>query len=86
MEYIFYKKGYKYQLANEYSALIPIKPIEDIDTNYIDLSVSGFLVIKNGYAWDGPSGPTIDSPSFMRGLTGTRCSLSVVVSLQTQPV
>jgi hypothetical protein len=67
MEYIFYKKGYKYQLTNDYSALIPIKPIEDIDTDYIDLSVSGFLVIKNGYAWDGPSGPTIDSPSFMRG-------------------
>jgi len=28
--------------------------------------VQGFLVVRVGYAWDGASGPAIDTPSFMR--------------------
>ena len=31
-----------------------------IDTN-------GYLTIRQGYAWDGPSGPTFDTKNFMRG-------------------
>lgn len=27
----------------------------------------GLLTMKKGYAWDGPSGPTIDTKNFMRG-------------------
>ncbi len=38
-----------------------------IETDFIDLSAEGLLTIKKGYAWDGPSGPTIDTKSFMRG-------------------
>ena len=30
------------------------------------LDVLGYLTIKEGYRWDGPSGPTIDTASFMR--------------------
>ncbi len=67
MEYIFYKKGYKYQLAEEYSTEIPIKPDNDIESEYIVLSNEGNIIIKKGYAWDGPSGPTIDTLNFMRG-------------------
>ena len=66
MEYIFYKKGYKYQLAEEYSTEIPIKPDNDIESEYIVLSNEGNIIIKKGYAWDGPSGPTIDTLNFMR--------------------
>lgn len=68
MEFISYKKGYKYQLASEYVTDIDIKPEEDITTNdYISLSSEGHLIIKRGYAWDGPSGPTFDTLNFMRG-------------------
>jgi len=67
MEYITYKEGYKYQLHDEYSVGIPIKPGEDIDTNFIKLTADGALRIMKGYAWDGPSGPTYDSLNFMRG-------------------
>jgi hypothetical protein len=67
MDYIFFKKGYKYQLNHDYSASIPFKPASDINSDYIILSNEGGLTIKKGYAWDGPSGPTIDTLNFMRG-------------------
>lgn len=67
MECISYKEGYKYQLTEDYTTEISIKPDSNIISDYIDLSSEGNLVIKKGYAWDGPSGPTIDSLNFMQG-------------------
>jgi len=67
MDFISYKKGYKYQIVEPYATDIPIKPDRDIDTDYIALTAAGRLTIKKGYAWDGPSGPTIDTLNFMRG-------------------
>ena len=67
MECISYKEGYKYQIVEEYSVNIPIEPENDIVTDYIDLKQNGTIIIKKGYAWDGPSGPTIDTDNFMRG-------------------
>jgi hypothetical protein len=72
MKCITYKGGYKYQLKRDYSVEIPIKPESDIPSaskpsEYILLSTNGMLLIKCGYAWDGPSGPTIDTQNFMRG-------------------
>jgi hypothetical protein len=64
---IAFKSGYKYQLKTEYSVEISIKPPELIQTAYITLDVKGLLTLRSGYAWDGPSGPTIDTPAFMRG-------------------
>lgn len=67
MKSIFYKKGYKYQLQQAHIAdLHCTLSAEVIDSEYICLNGS-LLVIKKGYAWDGPSGPTIDTKSFMRG-------------------
>ena len=70
--YIKYRSGYKYWLAEEYQAKVSIIPENDVPVDktiksFIELSTEGVLVIKKGYAWDGPSGPTIDIPSFMRG-------------------
>ena len=63
---IFYKGGYKYQLNKPYTVEIFIKPEKAILTPYIDLSETGVLTIAAGYSWDGPSGPTFDTKSFMR--------------------
>ena len=63
---IKYKDGYKYQLVEEYRVLVGIKPDGDIRNDYLDLLSTGELAIKKGYAWDGPSGPTIDTKNFMR--------------------
>ena len=65
--YIRYRADYKYQLANDYSIKnISIKPKSNIDTDFISLDVHGNLLIKKGYAWDGPSGPVIDTEENMR--------------------
>lgn len=64
---IKYRDGYKYQLVCDYSVSIPIRPKEDIEIEFITLSRDGLLLIKHGYAWDGPSGPTIDTRTSMRG-------------------
>jgi hypothetical protein len=64
---IAYKSAYKYQLQDDYYVTIPIYPGGNIFTDYIDLSVSGMLKVKKGYAWDGPSGPVLDFRSNMRG-------------------
>ena len=63
---IKYKSGYKYQLAENYRVQIPIKGTT-IRQGPIKLTVQGWLTIKKGYAWDGPSGPAIDTKNFMRG-------------------
>ena len=64
---IFYKNGYKYQLVKDYSVQVGMLPVLGASSEYIDLSSSGVLTIKRGYAWDGPSGPTVDTRNFMRG-------------------
>jgi hypothetical protein len=65
---IYYRKlrGYKYELLMNYFINVGIKGF-DITTRYIDLSPSGLMRIKKDYAWDGASGPTIDTKSSMRG-------------------
>ena len=35
-------------------------------TAFCDLRSNGLLTIREGYCWDGPSGPTWDSPAAMR--------------------
>lgn len=64
--YIRYRRGYKYQLASSYSQRITIKPKKEITTEYITLDTKGTLTIKKGYAWDGPSGPVVDTRENMR--------------------
>lgn len=65
MNKIKYIAGYKYQLNDEYSITLPFT-CPDIDDEFISVR-KGVLIISKGYAWDGPSGPTLDTPDFMRG-------------------
>ena len=64
--YIRYRSDYKYQLAEGYKISISIKPKSNIETEFIDLDTDGDLTVKNGYAWDGPSGPVKDTDENMR--------------------
>jgi hypothetical protein len=62
---IYYKAGYKYQLAKPYSLKLPHSPDAPVCTSYVALGE--VLAIREGYAWDGASGPTIDTKDSMRG-------------------
>ncbi len=67
MDCIRYNGGYKYQLKQGYSLAIDILPASPISTAFVELGSDGRLTLRKGYAWDGPSGPTIDTKNFMRG-------------------
>lgn len=58
---------YKYQLTNFYTIQIDILPKEDQYSDFVDLSAAGLLYIKQYYAWDGASGPAIDTKTILRG-------------------
>lgn len=74
MSCIKYHDSYKYQLIDEYTISLPeVYPEQSklwttpkILTDYALLK-KGKLTIYHGYAWDGPSGPAIDTRNFMRG-------------------
>lgn len=65
-EKIKYRSGYKYQLHEDYSIKTNIKPKKVVDDQFIKLDLAGNLTILSGYAWDGPSGPVIDTEENMR--------------------
>ena len=68
-EPIAYTSGYKYQLEREYTVAVPelAGAVTEAHCAYLSLSADGRLIVRAGYAWDGPSGPAIDTANFMRG-------------------
>jgi hypothetical protein len=68
---IKYRKGYKYQLAEDYECRTRIGKSGRggyCQTDYLVLDeTESRLLIRRGYAWDGASGPTFDTKSSMRG-------------------
>ena len=63
----WFTRKYKYELVEDYVVQTGIRPAHDIETRYLKLSANGLLFIRKGYRWDGASGPTLDTPSTMRG-------------------
>jgi len=62
-----YQKGFKYQLTENMVCFIPaLQKYGKLSCDFITLS-DGHLMLLKGFAWDGASGPTIDTLSSMRG-------------------
>jgi hypothetical protein len=59
-------KGYKYENLRTIPMDTDITGY-DISTRYLIMWPDGRLFVRPHYAWDGPSGPTFDTKSFMRG-------------------
>ena len=66
---IFYKKRrkYKYNLRSDLEFCTNIKVDHPKDLGLLAIDGKGNLTIKEGYSWDGPSGPAIDTKNFMQG-------------------
>lgn len=64
---IFYKEGYKYQLEEPYRVETACRPYVTGGNRFVSIDTQGILTISAGYAWDGASGPAIDTKNFMRG-------------------
>ena len=76
---LYYKDGYKYLVTRPYSIKLDIIPFKviclsfktcDISGNCVEASlvtmtIDGKTTVFPGYAWDGASGPTIDTLSSM---------------------
>ena len=66
-----YTKGttWPYCLTKGYQAILDAEPADHIFTEQLQYMKGGFLAIGKDYAWDGPSGPIVDT------LTNIRASL-----------
>ena len=62
-----YKEGYKYVVHDDFSISTPIKGYSAEIPRHVLLNESGLLTIFAGYAWDGASGPALDTVNFRRG-------------------
>ena len=67
---IVYSEGYKYQLGEDFVYELPAGislkwSMIGIDEPFYEVQDHN-LTVKHGYAWDGPSGPSIDTPNWMR--------------------
>jgi hypothetical protein len=58
--------GWKYQLIEDYTIQTNIKD-RNLGSKFLYLNSNGELLIQRFYAWDGPSGPTLDTADFMEG-------------------
>lgn len=64
---ILYRAGYRYQLHKDYRVQLELKPEHDIWYEWGSITKDGLLEIREHYAWDGPSGPAMDTKNAMRG-------------------
>lgn len=61
-----FKRGMKYQVEEDY--LIQTRIVGfTVKAKFYELSPDGMLLIRDGYAWDGASGTTIDTMSSIIG-------------------
>lgn len=70
---IYYRSGYRYQLAIPYSLDLASYGLQDYlagrggGNRWVELGENGVLHVAAGYAWDGSSGPARDTRKSMRG-------------------
>lgn len=66
---IRYSDGWKYRAEARVCLLTSIRGYA-AKTPWVELRADGWLILEPGYCWDGPSGPAVDTPSFMRASAG----------------
>lgn len=61
------KVTYKYIILEDYEIKFDRSPDHDIYTEFVDFLMDGTFRIKKGFLCDGASGPTIDTPTSLKG-------------------
>ena len=64
---LYFKRGYKYQTTRTFYIELEITPYAPIDLPFVKMDMQGRTHIWAGYAWNGASGPTIDTLTSMIG-------------------
>lgn len=61
-----YKKGYDYWIAEDFVLDIGsrIRPAQPGGNSFVELSAAGVLILRRGYAWNGASGPAINTENW----------------------
>ncbi len=60
-------REYKYQVTEHYSLAVGLTPVEPaVICGVLALNQFGVLRLRAGYAWDGASGPALDTANFLR--------------------
>lgn len=67
---LVYTSGYKYVTAADTVYDTTCRPGNTIITPVIVLRDDGWMLVRKGYPTDGPSGPTVDRKTNMRGAVG----------------
>lgn len=67
MRFITYSQGYRFQLEEDVSFQTTIRPAHPGGNRFVDIDADGLLTISAGYAWDGASGPAINTHTIIRG-------------------
>lgn len=58
-------RGWKYRLDEEVRVRVDWHPPTTLKLPYFKLDPDGILTLEEGFMWDGPSGPTWDTPNWM---------------------
>lgn len=61
-----FRNKYKYQLAADITFQTELRPVKNAETPRVMLTTEGLLYVREGFAWDGCSGPVVDRPKNMR--------------------
>lgn len=65
---VAYISGFKYQVQDDFFIKIPcLSQFAPLETFYFSIKEDGSVLLKKGFASDGPSGPTIDTPDSIAG-------------------
>lgn len=70
--YVEYFPGqkYRYVLTADWSVPTDWKVPYPVGNEFVQIGPSGVLCLRKGYAWDGASGPAINTVNFIRGSCG----------------
>ena len=64
---LYFSEGYKYWVRQDFHIKLDIIPDEYINLQFVTMDLDGDTVIRQGYAWNGASGPTWDTLNSMIG-------------------